>query len=243
MKPYFETEDGKLYCNDCLEAIPELDFENIKLVVTDPPFNYRHMGSGFSKNSKLSNRTYLYKIKQLKNGCDFEPEPMLDILWTSMDQFYGYFFCNKTLVNRYINWAINKNLNYDILIMGKINCVPAHHNHHLSDIEYVMLIRAPGTYFSDDEQFHNYKKIQLVSCKTTKIHPCQKSVASMYKYIRVSSKAGDIILDPYFGSGTTGIACRRLDRKWIGIEDSKEICDIAIERIKQETAQYKMELT
>ena len=50
------------------------------------------------------------------------------------------------------------------------------------------------------------------------------------------------ILDPFMGSGTTGVACARLGRKFIGIEISKEYCDIAIERIKGELSQPRLEL-
>lgn len=53
---------------------------------------------------------------------------------------------------------------------------------------------------------------------------------------------GETILDPFAGSGTTGVACVRLGRKFIGIEISKEYCDIAVERIKRELSQPRLEL-
>lgn len=52
-----------------------------------------------------------------------------------------------------------------------------------------------------------------------------------------------IVLDPFAGAGTTLLIAEKLRRKYIGIEISKEYCDIAVERIKKETAQYKMDLT
>lgn len=51
-----------------------------------------------------------------------------------------------------------------------------------------------------------------------------------------------VLTDPFFGSGTTGVACERLGRKWIGIEISKEYCDIAVKRIEQERNQLKLEI-
>ncbi len=48
-----------------------------------------------------------------------------------------------------------------------------------------------------------------------------------------------IVLDPFMGSGTTAIVAERLNRRWIGIEINKEYCDIAVKRIKIETAQYR----
>ena len=58
--------------------------------------------------------------------------------------------------------------------------------------------------------------------------------------ITISSTVGDIILDPFLGSGTTAVACERLGRRWIGIEISKEYCDIAVKRIDLERSQLKL---
>ena len=74
-------------------------------------------------------------------------------------------------------------------------------------------------------------------------HPTQKPLNLFKSILNDFSKVKDIILDPYLGSGTLAIACEQLNRCWIGIEISKEYCDIAVERIKKETAQYKLELT
>ena len=52
-----------------------------------------------------------------------------------------------------------------------------------------------------------------------------------------------IVLDPFMGSGTTAIVAERLNRQWIGIEINQEYCDIAVDRIKKETAQFKLEFT
>ena len=49
--------------------------------------------------------------------------------------------------------------------------------------------------------------------------------------IRLVSKEGDTVLDPFMGSGTTGVACKRLNRRFIGFELNKEYCDIAEKRL------------
>ena len=53
--------------------------------------------------------------------------------------------------------------------------------------------------------------------------------------IEVSSNENDIVLDPFMGSGSTGIACKRLNRNFIGIELDKNYFDISKERIENET--------
>jgi DNA modification methylase len=64
-----------------------------------------------------------------------------------------------------------------------------------------------------------------------KAHPTQKPEALLERVIMSSSNPGDIVLDPFFGSGTTGAVAKRLGRHWIGIESSKGYITIAKERI------------
>jgi len=52
-----------------------------------------------------------------------------------------------------------------------------------------------------------------------------------------------IVLDPFMGSGTVALVCEKYRRRWIGIEISKEYCDIAVKRLQKEVSQYKLELT
>ena len=66
-------------------------------------------------------------------------------------------------------------------------------------------------------------------------HPTQKPVKLFERMITASSDKGDIILDPFIGSGTTAIACRKLGRSFIGIELSEEYCKIANKRLEQNT--------
>jgi len=64
-----------------------------------------------------------------------------------------------------------------------------------------------------------------------KSHPTQKPEALLYRVLLASTKPGDIVLDPFFGTGTTGAVARRLGRRWIGIERESRYCRVALERI------------
>lgn len=66
-----------------------------------------------------------------------------------------------------------------------------------------------------------------------KSHPTQKPEALLYRVMLASTKPGDIVLDPFFGTGTTGAVARRLGRKWIGIEREPRYCAVARERIAE----------
>ena len=65
----------------------------------------------------------------------------------------------------------------------------------------------------------------------TKVHPTQKPEALLYRVLLACTKPGDVVLDPFFGTGTTGAVAKRLGRRWIGIEREAHYCAAAIERI------------
>ena len=65
------------------------------------------------------------------------------------------------------------------------------------------------------------------------LHPTQKPLRLLELIIRASSHEGELVLDPFFGSGTTGVAAKLLKRKWIGIELNKTYINAAKKRLKE----------
>ena len=68
-------------------------------------------------------------------------------------------------------------------------------------------------------------------------HPTQKPEALIYRVILASSNPGDVVLDPFFGTGTTGVVAKRLHRDWIGIEREASYVELAEERLKNVSPQ------
>lgn len=64
-----------------------------------------------------------------------------------------------------------------------------------------------------------------------KLHPTQKPELLLRNIVMACSNAGDVVLDPFFGTGTTGVVAQRMDRHWIGIERDRKYTDIAIGRL------------
>ncbi|MCP5432132.1 MAG: site-specific DNA-methyltransferase, partial [Alphaproteobacteria bacterium] len=64
-----------------------------------------------------------------------------------------------------------------------------------------------------------------------KAHPTQKPEALLHRVLVAASKAGDLVLDPFFGTGTTGVVAKRLNRRFIGIEREKAYLDVARARL------------
>ena len=88
----------------------------------------------------------------------------------------------------------------------------------------------------------NLKEVQdNISCiweikehNSGKLHSCQKPLTILEKIIKTSSNENDIILDCFMGSGSTGVACKHTNRKFIGIELDEKYFDIAKKRIEEE---------
>ena len=91
---------------------------------------------------------------------------------------------------------------------------------------------------NDDLQMSSDWKLKLATGKEreksrngVKAHSTQKPEALLYRVILASSNPGDVVLDPFLGSGTTGATAKRLGRHWIGIEREKKYVRLAQKRI------------
>lgn len=219
----------KLYNDDCLKIINSIPDKSIDLIVTDPPYKFENAGGGFYSKNNSTKREYLDNLRNI-NCCTFEPITFLNLIKPKMKKFYGYFFCNKSLVEDYIQFARKNKYNFDILVMAKSNPIPAYNNHHLNDLEYIILIREKGSYFSHHNNLDDFRKFYITSCKKG-LHPAQKPVELIERFINVSSKENDLIIDPFMGIGTTGIGCKELNRNFIGIEIDKKYFSIAQDKI------------
>jgi len=99
------------------------------------------------------------------------------------------------------------------------------------DLRYTFNLPMGHTDVWNDINFYNAK---------VDSHETPKPVTLIMRIVETASILGDTVLDPFIGSGTTAIACERLNRRWIGIEISEEYCEIAARRIERETRQLKL---
>jgi len=95
--------------------------------------------------------------------------------------------------------------------------------------------------FNEGKQLRSVWKLPLctgnerLTLKGKKAHPTQKPEALLERIILISSNPGDVVLDPFFGTGTTGAVCKRFHRHWIGIEREPIYVELARQRIAQLT--------
>lgn len=83
-------------------------------------------------------------------------------------------------------------------------------------------------------------RINITSSPGGELHPCPKPLATMYQLVELGTNYGQVVLDPFMGSGTTGVACMNLGRKFIGIEIEPKYFDIACRRIEDAQRQVRM---
>ena len=218
----------KLYSGDCLEKINLIKDKSIDLVIIDPPYMV-HAGKG---GGTFGNRNNLSEINFMSNGFDFE---ILNKIEQKMKKVNMYIYCSKKQVPMLLEYAINKKLNYDILTFNKTNPTPLCNNKYLNDTEYIIFIREKGvkifgnyhtkfTYYIDKVNIKDKKKYS---------HPTIKPIELIERHIINSSQEGDVVLDCFMGSGTTGVACANTNRKFIGIELENNYFDTASKRIEE----------
>ena len=129
-------------------------------------------------------------------------------------------------------WDIcTKETYQDLIEKCKINLMQEFREYEDLRKEYEDLRR----YFNPDSNFTDVWTFNIMGGKESLgKHPTQKPLKIIERIIKTSSKEAMTVLDPFMGSGTTALACKQLNRKFIGFEISPEYCKIANERLKQE---------
>lgn len=152
-----------------------------------------------------------------------------------MNEVNIYIWCNKIQIPDYLKFYVDTyKCKFDIICWHKTNALPTYSNKYLSDTEYLLYFRKgkgkcfPQTY--EDAKTYYIAPINHKDKKTWN-HPTIKPLDITEKIIRNSSKEGQTILDPFMGSGTVGVACKNLNRKFIGVEIDTNYFSIAQQRI------------
>lgn len=125
--------------------------------------------------------------------------------------------------------------NCDLLTWHKKNPCPACANRYISDTEYCVYARSKGVrLFGRSNTKHKYWITNTNKADKRKYqHPTIKPLHIIENLVFNSSKEGEVILDPYMGTGTTGVACRNLNREFIGIEINEQWFNIAQQRLNE----------
>lgn len=136
---------------------------------------------------------------------------------------------------------IEKGCNFDIITWCKPNPLPTHNNSYLNDTEYCVFARDSGVkvYGSFETKRHYYIENKNVKDKILFGHPTIKPLEMIKNLIINSSLEGDLVLDPFMGSGTTAAAARETGRDYYGFEIDEEYHKIACARAEGATMTSK----
>jgi len=227
----------KLYRGNCLEVMDELIAHGVKvaLIVTDPPYDIKNTKAG--ENSKLakSMQGMNDEIRDAGITKGFDYITTLDKMVQLQDKINMYIWCNKAQLPLYLDYFVTKRkCSFDLIKWVKTNPIPTFYNKYISDTEYCIYVRKGGKCIPKDYEDGSTLYQAPINSKDKKLygHPTIKPVDIIEKLIRNSSSEGDTVLDCFLGSGTTGVASKKLNRKFIGIELDKHYYRIARHRIR-----------
>lgn len=199
--------------------------EYYKIATSDK--QYRNEGQERVWKDKIKQRQ---EIKHLSGGFDFS---LLDTLDKKMKKINIYIWCSKHQVEPLLKHYLDKGCNIEILTWHKTNPLPTMNNTYANDTEYCIFAREKGVRIYGSYETKRKYWVTPLNSKDKKLygHPTIKPLDIIEKLIINSSLEGDTILDCFMGSGTTGVACKELNRNFIGFEINENYFNIAKDRI------------
>ena len=228
----------KLLYGNCFDLLEQIENNSVDLVITDPP--YEHVMGGM-KCKWLNNGTWSGKSYMTQKMSQFgyaEVIRFLDMVKPKMKKVNMYVFCSKLQLSHYLEWVKREKLKYDLLIWNKGLRGLKSTKFYAQDIEYIVRIYQDGVSLRKVPGPDGKSKVNYY-CKCQSYpqprgsHESMKPLKLIEQYIELSSDIGGVVLDPFMGSGTTGVACQNLERHFIGMEKEKDFYDLARERIEQ----------
>ena len=220
-------ELNRIYNIDCIEGMKAIDDKSIDLVLTDIPYG------------ECNGRKSL--IRELNKGIadiiDFELDELTETIARKARQSV-YMFCGINQVSSIRIKLAELGMNTRLCIWEKTNPSPiAGEFLWLSNIECCVFGRWPKATFNE---FCKGSVWHENCWGGQRIHPTQKPLQLFKRLILASSNEGDLILDPFSGSGTTAIAAKQLKRNFIAFEKNKDFFESSVKRYNEETAQMSL---
>lgn len=212
----------KLIQGDCLEEIKHIPKEK-HIIVSDPPFNIKYKYNSYNDN--MSEKEY---YKMLSNVFS----KFIHVIILYPEILYKYASITNLLPNKVVSWVYNSNTprqHRDIAFFGVVpdffKCKQPYKNPTDARIKEKIIEGKTARLYD----WWEINQVKNVSKEKTK-HPCQMPIEVMKRIICILPD--DVtILDPFMGSGTTGVACKLLNRNFIGIEIDRTYFEIAQKRI------------
>lgn len=218
-KKVFKIESNRVYNVDCIAGMKKLKGKSVDLILTDIPYTVvNRRSNGLRVLNKESADIGNFDLKKFLREC------------TRVVKGSVYIFCSTEQVSLIREFLVMAGMSTRLIIWEKTNPSPMNGEYiWLSGIELCVYGKFKGAVFN--EKCKN--SVLRFPNGRSKFHPTEKPV-NLFKYlVEVSSNAGDLVLDPCIGSGTTAVACLEKNRKFIGFELNKKYYKYCNSRIHE----------
>ena len=226
MKDFMDNQTVKLLQGDYLDLMKTIPDGSVDLVLTDPPYNIAR-DSNFHTMGRA--------------GIDFGEWDKGFDLFSYIDEVYRVLDRNGSFIV-FNDW---KNLGdivkhaeklgfvtKDMLRLEKTNPMPRNRDRrYITDYECAIWFTMPKAKWIFNRQDDGYQRPKFVHSIDKGFHPTQKSLKLMEELVKIHSNENQVVVDCFMGSGTTGVACKNLNRRFIGIELDETYFNIAKDRI------------
>ena len=252
-KPKRELPFDEILMGDCIAEMARLPDKSVDMIFADPPYNLQLGGDLFRPEGSRVDAVDddWDKFDSLAAYDDFTREWLAEArrilkdngtIWV-IGSYHNIFRVGALLQDAEF-WILND------VIWRKANPMPNFRGTRFTNAHETLIWcakdeKARYTFnyramkvLNDDLQMRSDWVLPICSGQErardedgVKAHPTQKPEALLYRILLACTKPGDVVLDPFFGTGTTGAVARRLGRRWIGIEREPSYAKVARERI------------
>lgn len=248
---------NSIHVGNCIDVLKTIPDNSIDLIFADPPFNLQLKNDlsrpdGSAVVAVTENWDRIGTVHDYRAFC----RRWLLEAGRVLKDSTGSLWVIGTYHNIYLLGSVMQELGFWIrndVIWEISNPMPNFRGTRFTNAQEVLIWSTPSentrpvfnyqvmkAFDEEEKQMRSVWKIPLAQGRErlrdahgNRLHPTQKPEALLYRIILATSQPGDLILDPFFGSGTTGVVAKRLGRDFIGIEQHREYVDLAARRINQ----------
>ncbi|MCC7430968.1 site-specific DNA-methyltransferase [bacterium] len=231
-----------------LDLLPLLGNESVNLIFADPPYNLSGENNLTVKNGKMVTCDK-GEWDKIENFHEFNEKWLKECIRILKND--GTLWISGTLHNHPSIGFLLKKLNLWIIndvIWFKPNAAPLlSQNRFVPSTELIWVASKSKKYYFDYQTAKklNYGKQmrnlwEMTSEKHKTIHPAEKPEKLLERILLIGTKENDLVLDPFLGSGTTGVVAKKLNRNFIGFEIDETYLEIAKKRISETQPDYPM---
>lgn len=240
---------NKVIQGDCLEVMKKLPDKYVDLVVTSPPYNMGKVSLGYQPNSTVGQSFYGENCDDNKNDSEYIKwciEIINKCLRISNYVFWNVQFVRSTRNMVFELQSVFKNKIKDIFIWEKqaVASITSKKGGMAKGWEYIFMLGQDNLSTFTNNSFPENGYVPNIKTwykkESFKEHHATFPIAMPSYFIKNFTKKDNIVLDPFLGTGTTALACVKLNRRFIGIEKEERYCRIAQDRIDAELNQLKL---